>query len=120
MRPFDYDFLIDGHPILVPDEGVQITEKDIVISGTDESGVVHREILRPNVLSVSLLYAYMTLEEYRYMRSLVSGKAHFPVSFLDIDGQNRTITAHCDKIPISLYNKVVGLYKNFVMTITES
>lgn len=120
MRPYDYDFLIDGEPILVPDEGVQITEKDIVISGTDESGVTHRDILRSGVISIVLPYGEVTREEYRYMRHLIAGKPHFSVSLLDLDGEPRTITAHCEKLPISLYNKIKGYYKAMSLTIVES
>ena len=29
MRKYDKDFLIDGQPILIPDEGVQISMEDL-------------------------------------------------------------------------------------------
>ena len=119
MRKYDYDFLIDGNPILIADEGVQITEKDIVQSGTDESGIKRRDVIREGVLTISIPYSRLTREEYNYIRSLIKGKAFFSVTLLDLDGQVRTITAYCEKIPISLYNKTLGVYKKLTITITE-
>jgi len=44
MRGYDFDFLIDGRPILLPDGGVEINLEDLdsAESGRDESGVMHR------------------------------------------------------------------------------
>lgn len=48
MRLFDYDFQIDGKPILMPDEDADISKADLDSedSGRDESGVMHRQVVR--------------------------------------------------------------------------
>ena len=72
MRPYDNEFLIDGQPVLVPDEGVQINLEDLDSSesGRDESGVMHRIVVREKVRKYSLPYGLITKEEYTYMMSL--------------------------------------------------
>lgn len=120
MRKFDYDFLIDGEPILISDAGVQITEKDIVETATDESGVTHRDVIRTGVMAFTIPYSRITRDELLYMRSLIRGKKHFAISYLNLEGQVATITAHCEKINTSMYNKATGVYKKFNLVISES
>ena len=54
MRPFYYDILVDGQPILVPDADItaEYTDLDSEESGRDESGVMHRIVARRGVLKM--------------------------------------------------------------------
>lgn len=121
MRKYDNDFLIDGRPLLLPDEGVQINLEDLDSSesGRDESGVMHRVVLREKVRKYSLPYGRLTQEEYMYLLSLFAGKPTFEVEKREPDGQTVTFTAYCSKVGISLYNKRTGLYKNLTLNIIE-
>ena len=121
MRKPYYDFLIDGKPVLMPDEGVSISVSDMETedSGTDESGVLHRFLLREKVLSVSLSYDVLTHEEYRYMRGLVQGKTTFTVTYRDPDGQRAQKVAYCAGYSLSLHNVRLGLYKGLKIDIQE-
>lgn len=121
MRKYDNDFLIDGRPILLPDEGVQISLEDLDSSesGRDESGVMHRIVLREKVRKYSLPYGRLTKEEYMYLLSLFAGKPTFKVEKREPDGQTVTFAAYCSKVGISLYNKCTGLYKNLTLNIIE-
>lgn len=121
MRKYDNDFLIDGRPLLLPDEGVQINLEDLDSSesGRDESGVMHRVVLREKVRKYSLPYGRLTQEEYMYLLSLFAGKPTFVVEKREPDGQTVTFTAYCSKVGISLYNKRTGLYKNLTLNIIE-
>ena len=121
MRKYDIDFLIDGQPILIPDEGVQISMEDLDSSesGRDESGVMHRIVLREKVRKYSLPYGTLTCDEYIYLMSLFAGKPTFEVEKREPDGQTVTFTAYCSKVGISLYNKRTGLYKNLTLNIIE-
>ena len=121
MRDFDFDFLIDHQPILVPDEGVQINLEDLDSSesGRDESGVMHRVVLREKVRKYSLPYGTLSQEDYVYLMSLFAGKPTFEVEKRDPDGKRVTFTAYCSKVGISLYNKRTGLYKNLTLNIIE-
>ena len=121
MRKLYYDFLIDGKPVLMPDEGLSIGVSDMETedSGTDESGVMHRFLLREKVRSFGLVYDTLNLEEYRYMRSLVQGKTTFGVKYRDPDGQLAELTAYCTGYSIALQNARLGLFKGLKLEILE-
>lgn len=121
MRKFDNDFLIDGHPILIPDEDVQINLEDLDSSesGRDESGVMHRIVLREKVRKYSLPYGTLNKEEYMYIMSLFAGKPTFEVEKREPDGTIAKFSAYCSKVGISLHNKRTGLYKNLTLNIIE-
>lgn len=121
MRQYDNDFLIDGRPILLPDAGVQINLEDLDSSesGRDESGVMHRVVLREKVRKYSLPYATLSTDEYMYLLSLFAGKPTFEVEKREPDGTIVTFPAYCSKVGISLYNKRMGLYKNLTLNIIE-
>ena len=121
MRQFDYDFLIDGQPILLPDEGVKINLEDLDSSesGRDESGYMHRIVLREKVRKYVLPYRYLTQEEYLYLTSLFSGKAVFEVEKREPDGTRCVFNAYCSKIGIALQNKRTGVYKDLQLSIIE-
>ena len=121
MRQYDTEFLIDNRPILVPDEGMQINLEDLDSSesGRDESGVMHRIVLREKVRKYSLQYKTLDRDEYVYLMSLFSGKPTFQVETRDADGKSVKFTAYCSKHGISLFNKRTGLYKNMTLNIIE-
>lgn len=121
MRAFDYNSQIDGKPMLMPDEGVEISRSDLDSedSGRDESGVLHRQMVREKVTTLGYSYAVLTREEYRYMQSLFKGKATFVFTYLDEDGQARKTTAYCSKNNITLHNAKTGIYKKLKFNIIE-
>ena len=121
MRKYDDDFLIDGKPLLVPDEGVQINLEDLDSSesGRDESGVMHRIIIREKVRKYSLPYGLITKEEYAYLMSLFAGKPTFEVQKREPDGTTVRFSAYCAKVGITLQNKRTGLYKGLTLNIIE-
>ena len=121
MRGYDYDFLIDSQPILLTDAGVQINLEDLDSSesGRDESGVMHRIVLREKVRKYSLPYETLSKDEYMYMLSLFAGKPTFEVTKREPDGQIVKFTAYCSKVGISLFNKRTGEYKSMTLNIIE-
>ena len=121
MRGYDFDFLIDGQPILLPDGGVEISLEDLdsAESGRDESGVMHRIVLREKVRKYSLTYSHLNREEYLYTMSLIGGKPTFKVVKLEPDGGTVSFTAYCTKVGITLQNKRTGVYKNLKLNIIE-
>ena len=121
MRNYDFEFLIDGQPILLPDGGVEINLEDLDSSesGRDESGVMHRIVLREKVRKYGLPYAHLTREEYLYLMSLFAGKPTFQVEMLDPDGRRSVFTAYCSKVGITLRNRRTGLYENLKLSIIE-
>lgn len=121
MRKYDFDFQIDGQPILAPDAGVQISYADIDSeeTGRDEAGYMHRIILREKVRTWSFTYAFLDAEEYAYMRSLIDGKAEFALLTRGIDGNEETTVAYCSNHSITITNRVKGFYNNLTFNIIE-
>lgn len=121
MRNYYYDFLIDGKPILVPDQDVtlEVSDLDSDESGRDESGVMHRIVLRAGVKKWNLPYAVLTREEYLYMKSLFAGKTKFQVEYRDDDGHIARCTAYQSNHGITIRNARTGVYKNYKCNIIE-
>ena len=121
MRKYFFDLLIDDRPILVPDADVTISYEDLDSeeSGRDESGVMHRIVLRREVKKIPLTYASLSTEEYLYMESLFKGKNEFQVDCRDVDGSPLSFTAYRSKHSISIHNIVAGVHKNYNFSIIE-
>lgn len=114
-------FLIDGQPMLAPDENVEISMEDIdaADSGRDESGVMHRFMVRQGVGKWTFSYAYLTGEEYAYMESLFAGKGSFRFAYPDCTdgGQAKVITAYRSKHGILWQSAVTGQFRNYSFSI---
>ena len=121
MRQLYFDLLIDGEPILTPDEDLEMEYNDLdsAESGRDESGVMHRILLRPGVRKLTLHYGSLTREEYRYMAGLFGGKADFAVTYRDHDGEESQFRAYRSGHSITVRNARTGLYKNYKLTLIE-
>lgn len=121
MRPFYYEILIDGKPVLMPDEDVALeyTDLDADESGRDESGVMHRIVTRRNVMKLALPYNVVTREEYLYMESLFAGKSTFTLTFMDHDAQAVQRQCYRSNHSITVRNAKTGLYRNYKCSIIE-
>lgn len=114
-------FQIDGKAILAPDADVALTQMDLDASdaGRDESGVMHRLVVRHRVKTWDFHYAALTGEEYAYMQSLFAGKSQFTFSYPDDSGNTAQCTAYCSTSSICFHNARLGLYKNYKFTVIE-
>ncbi|MBE7001154.1 MAG: hypothetical protein E7421_00405 [Ruminococcaceae bacterium] len=123
MRKTTDLFLIDGRPILAPDENVEISLEDIDASdsGRDESGVMHRFVVRQGVGKWTFSYACLTGEEYAYMESLFAGKATFCFRYSDCadGGQAKEITAYRSKHGIVWQSAATGQFRNYQFSIIQ-
>ena len=121
MRKLYYDFLIDGKPILVPDEGVSIHVEAMEAedSGKDESGFMHRFLLREKVHTFGLSYSLLTREEYQYMESLFAGKVNFQVKYRGIDDRPGELMAYRTGHSVSLYDAKRGIYREMQFELQE-
>lgn len=121
MRKTTDLFLIDGLPILAPDENVEISMEDIDASdsGRDESGVMHRFMVRQGVGKWTFSYACLTGEEYAYMERLFAGKATFRFTYPDCSdgGQPKAITAYRAKHGILWQSAATGQFRNYQFSI---
>ena len=120
-RKFCYEYSIDGKPLLAPDMNVNITENDLDggASGRDESGFMHRYIIRSGIKTFEFVYAVLDAEDYMYLRSLFAGKASFVFEYRNPDGSVTTTHAYSSKRSITLRDYATGEYKNLKFNIIE-
>ena len=113
------DYKIDDQPILAPDAEVSIEWNDLDAdsSGRDESGVMHRKILRRRIPKWGLSYSVLTKEELVYMRSLFDGKTTFTFSYIDENGESKSCDAYCSSESVTWYDARNGVYKNYKINI---
>ncbi len=121
LRVLSSHYKVDGKPMLEPDLGVEISEADLDASdtGRDESGVMHRVVVREGVRTWNFAYGLLDLEDYSYIKSLFQGKPLFTFTFPNEDGTTATATAYCSKRSITLYNHTNGCYKNLKFSVIE-
>lgn len=120
-RPFCDDFMIDNKPMLAPDNAVGLSCADIDdgSTGMDESGFTHRAVLRHDVKQWDFTYSILTADEYKYLKSLLKGKAVFEFSFLNEDGAVEKTMAYSKSTSVTYFSKRHGLYKNFSFSVFE-
>lgn len=115
------DFLIDGAPMLVPDCGIGVDYNDLIDSnsGRDESGYMHQTVVRSEMRTWHFQYAWLTEQEYKYIRSLLKGKSAFKFTFKDDGGIMQTVKAYSNSKSVSYWSARRGLYKNLNFDIVE-
>ena len=118
MTFFD-GFAVDGKPILTPDAGVELKQQDLdaADAGRDESGVMHRIVVRSRVKSWEFRYSALTSREYAYLQSLLT--SGFIFTYPTPDGASQTCAAYCSGESITYFDARLGLYKNYRFTVTE-
>ena len=120
MKPI---FLIDGKPMLIPDADMQVSFEDLDASsaGRDESGVMHRQVLRYKVGKWSFEYSSLSQKEYAYMESLFAGKPYFQFTFPSLTEKNgsTTVTAYRSGFGLGWHNAQTGDFRNYKFSIIE-
>lgn len=123
MRETTDLFLIDGQPMLAPDEDMEISVEDIDASdsGRDESAVMHRFVVREGVGKWSFSYTHLTQEEYGYMESLFAGKSSFQFTHPSYGDSTQPVVtgAYRSKHGILWRNAATGQFRNYRFSIVE-
>ena len=114
-------YQVAGMPMLVPDQDVELQYSDLDASdaGRDESGRMHRIVVRRRVKAWAFTYSHLTAEEYAYMESLFKGRDTFTFTFPKADGTVDHCKAYCSAGSILLRNLRTGIYKNYKFSIIE-
>ena len=116
-------YQVDGVSMLVPDgePGFSFADLDAADSGRDESGVMHRMLVREKVGSWDFTYDYLTDEELTYLRDLFAGKAQFSFTHpvLGSSGETESCTAYMSQYSAVWKNRRTGLWRNFTFTIIQ-
>lgn len=123
MRQTTDFFLINGVPMLAPDEevGVNYEDLDASDSGRDESGFMHRIMIRCKVGSWSFTYSQLTEVEKQYMENLFGEAPTFEFthpSRLDASVL-QTSTCYRSKYGISWKSARTGLWSGYSFNIIE-
>ena len=115
------DYRVDGKFLPAPDADVEVSFQDLDDgdAGRDESGVMHRIVVRRRVGSWAFCYSVLTKETYGYIRELFRGKDTFTFSYRDEEGYLREVKAYCSGSSITYHNARLGLYKNLKFSIVE-
>ena len=123
MRSLTDLFLIDGEPMFAPDEdvGVSYSDLDADDSGRDESGYMHRIVVRYKLGTWSFEYASITEEEKRYLEMLFGESPDFWFTHPDRINAEQSVTckAYRSKYSISWHNARTGQWRNYKFNIIE-
>ena len=123
MKEKTYKFTVNGRPVLVPDEEVGFSYEDLDANdaGRDESGVMHRLMVRCKVGVWSFSYSYLTEEEKNYMEGLFGSAATFQFAHpgrLNA-GVTEVSTCYRSKYSLSWKNARTGLWRGYSFQIIE-
>jgi hypothetical protein len=123
MRDITELFLINGKPMLAPDEKVQVSYEDLddSNSGRDESGFMHRQVLRYKLPVWSFTYSHLTEEERQYMENLFRDADTFTFSHPTQADASRTEDTLCYRsgYDISWRNAKTGLWSGYGFSVIE-
>lgn len=115
-------YQVDGQPMPAPDEEPEFSFADLDASdsGRDESGVMHRIVVREKVGTWSFSYAHLSDEDLAYLRNLFAGKAQFTFTH-PVFGSNATesCTAYMSQYSAVWKNQRTGQWRNFKFNIIQ-
>lgn len=116
-------FKVNGQPLFAPDADVDMEYNDLddEDSGRDESGVMHRIVVRYKLGKWSFIYDSITEEEKRIMESIFPDAPDFEFTHpARIDANTLAICrAYRSNYGISWRNARTGQWKNYKFNIVE-
>ena len=116
-------YQVDGQPMPAPDEEPEFSFADLDASdsGRDESGVMHRIVVREKVGTWSFSYAHLSVEDLAYLRNLFAGKAQFTFTHPVFGSSNatETCTAYMSQYSAVWKNQRTGQWRNFKFNIIQ-
>ena len=123
MRSYTNLFLINGEQMFAPDEdvGVSYSDLDADDSGRDESGYMHRIVVRYKLGTWSFEYATITEAEKQYLEKLFGETPDFDFTHPDRLNAEKQVTckAYRSKYSISWRNARTGQWRNYKFNIIE-
>ena len=116
-------YQINGKPMLAPDAGVEMSFEDLDASesGRDESGFMHRIVVRNKVGSWNFFYSHLTEAEYAYLLSILPESGSFTFTHPTPGDSARTeeTTAYLSQYGIAWHNARTGEYRNLKFRIIQ-
>lgn len=109
--------------MFAPDADVDFSFEDIddSDSGRDESGVLHRIVVRYKVMSNSYVFSHISDADYEYMESLFPDEPDFEFTHPDRTDFSKDIVSTCyrSKYGISWHNARTNEMRNYKFNIIE-
>lgn len=116
-------YQINGKSMLCPDAGVEMSFEDLdsADSGRDETGFMHRVVMRHKVGVWNFSYSHLTQAEYAYMLSILPNAGSFTFTYpvLSDTTKSQTTTAYLSKYGITWQSARTGEYRNLKFSIIE-
>lgn len=116
-------FKINGVPMLAPDADFSASYEDLdsADAGRDESGVMHRSVVRYKVGSWNFSYSYLTDDEKQYMENLFPNAATFQFTHPSRLDASVPETHKCyrSKYGISWKNATTGTWSGYSFNIIQ-
>ena len=123
MRAKTEFFQINGAAMLAPDARVEVSYQDLDASdaGRDESGFMHRIVVRHKVASWKFQYSHLTEEERRYMENLFGEEDTFLFTHPDRLDASKRVQTRCyrSQYGISWQNAKTGLWSGYSFSVIE-
>ena len=123
MRSTTDLFTINGKPMLAPDEEVSIGYEDLDASdsGRDESGYMHRIVVRHKVANWGFSYSHLTEEEKKYMEGLFANAENFAFGHPAREDSTLQAVTTCyrSKYSLAWKNARTGLWSGYSFHIIE-
>lgn len=120
MRALADFLLVDGAPLYAPDADMEQSFEDLDsdATGRDQSGVMHRVVLREKVGKWSFAYTQLTDAERDYLLGLFRGKPTFAFTYPGPGGPVTT-RAYMSNYGIAWRDAGRGVWRNLKFNIIE-
>ena len=116
-------FKINGKPMFAPDADIDFSYEDLddADSGRDESGYMHRIVIRYKVMTGTFVFAFISEADMKYMESLFPDEPDFEFTRPSRLDPSKPVTTRCyrSKYGISWRNARTGLWRNYKFNIIE-
>ena len=116
-------YKIDGQPMVAPDENVEMSfaDLDAAESGRDESGYMHRIVVRHKVGVWNFCYSHLSQEEYAYLLSILpqAGSFVFTRPRQDDCSQSEESRCYISGYSVAWRSRRTGDYRNLKFSIIE-
>lgn len=114
-------YQINGKPMVAPDENMEWSFEDLDASdsGRDESGVMHRIVVRRKVGCWAFSYTQLTQEEYAYMMSILPEAGCFTFTHPSLTDCEKTesCTAYLSNFSVVWQSVKTKAYRNLKFNI---
>lgn len=123
MTPLTHPYLIEGKPMPLPDQEVEMSFEDLdhADAGRDEAGYMHRLVARYKVGSWNFVYSHLTQNTYAALLSILPESGSFVFSYPDPadPARYKHTTAYLSRYGIVWCNAATGLYRNLKFSVIE-